>query len=71
MSEVILGQMTCPNCGISRGTDLIQCICGYNPITGKVEESPNRISILETERNIDHESTSILEDYLRLIFKQV
>lgn len=32
--------MKCPNCGAERGTDLGQCICGYNPRTGKVEESP-------------------------------
>lgn len=37
-SPVILGQMTCPNCGIQRGTDMSKCICGYNPMTGRVEQ---------------------------------
>lgn len=36
---IILGQMTCPNCGNIRNTDLTPCICGYNPRTGKVEKN--------------------------------
>ena len=36
---VRLGQMKCPNCGITRSTDLYRCFCGYNPRTGIVEKN--------------------------------
>lgn len=38
--NIILGQMSCPYCGKTRGTDMTRCICGYDPTTGKVEKSP-------------------------------
>ena len=40
MEETILGSMVCPNCGLEMGTTGLPCMCGYNPKTGKVEESP-------------------------------
>lgn len=27
--DKILGRMTCPRCGMERGTDLSPCACGY------------------------------------------
>ena len=41
MNKFILGRMKCPNCGITRGTNLIPCLCGYDPMTGKVLEMPS------------------------------
>lgn len=63
MNEVRLGQMTCPNCGISRGTDLSQCICGYNPMTGKVEEfSLPEILVFKAEKDTKYKLSFTLGD---------
>lgn len=55
MSDTILGKMTCPNCGCERGTDIIRCICGYNPLTGKVENHFELKHGIITDFNLQNE----------------
>lgn len=46
-NDIILGQMTCPNCGIIRDTTTYKCTCGYNPLTGLIEE-PTKVDFNQT-----------------------
>lgn len=57
--NVVLGQMTCPNCGIERGTDLSSCVCGYNPMTNKVEPLP-LVEVINIQKDIRRPSLPVM-----------
>lgn len=68
-NNTILGRMSCPNCGITRGTDMSPCVCGYNPLTGKVEDplAPLREAMSNTPvEKVDMKKQLTLEESAEL-----
>lgn len=52
--EIRFEQMQCPHCGNEMGTYGHSCICGYNPMTNKVENPPLLKNILDRKNFIDN-----------------